>query len=156
MQVPTIDLRVVHIVRDPRASAFSWRSSKEGFTSHGVVESAKSWTARNAMLALLGSRLDDHYLRVRYEDFVTDPRSTLAEISRFAGAERSGFGFLDGENIDIGTNHFVFGNPDLFRTGPIRLKLDERWKDDMAGRERRLVTSLSWPLMLRFGYPLGR
>ncbi len=155
MQLPNVDVRMVHIVRDPRGSAFSWRSDKAGFTPHGVAETARSWAARNSMLAMLGSRLGDGYLRVRYEDFVADPTDTLGRICELMGRTDRAFPFVEGDRIELGPNHLVYGNPDRFRVGPAHLQVDDRWRQMMPDRDRRLVAAMTWPLMRRFGYPLG-
>lgn len=152
--VPGIDIRFVHIVRDPRATAYSWKRQKEGFESHGVWESVKSWNARNAMLAMLGNRAVSRYLRVRYEDFAADPQATLGAITRFTGEPRSGFPFLQDGLIHLTGNHLVYGNPDLFRSGSARLTLDDRWKDGLGAGSQLAVVAASFPLMWRFGYPL--
>ena len=152
--VPGLDIRFVHIVRDPRATAYSWQREKEGFESHGVWESVKSWNARNAMLALLGNRALTSYMRVKYEDFVMDPATTLAEVTRFADEPRTNFPFLEEGQIHLTGNHLVYGNPDLFRSGSAKLVVDERWKVGMETSRQLAVAAASLPLMWRFGYPL--
>lgn len=153
-QIPDVHLYFVHIVRDPRASAYSWKRQKEGFESHGVWSSVKSWNARNAMLAMLGNRQVDRYLRVRYEDFAVDPEATLRAITTFVEEPRSDLAFIEGETIHLTPNHLVYGNPDLFQTGELHLSPDNRWRKEMAIRDQVMVAATSAPLMRRFGYEL--
>jgi hypothetical protein len=49
----------------------------------------------------------------------------------------------------------VSGNPSRFRTGKIELQLDEEWKVKMRGADKNVVTALTAPLLLKYGY-LGR
>lgn len=153
-QVPDLEIHFVHIVRDPRATAYSWKRQKEGFSSHGVWDTVKSWNARNATLAMLGNRAISSYYRIRYEDFAADPLPTIRDITRFVGEPRDEFPFLDGDQIRLSPNHLVYGNPDLFRTGALTLSVDERWKSGMARKDQMLVASMSALLMRRFGYDL--
>ena len=76
---PGIDLRVVHLIRDPRGAAYSWLSKKtlaDGATrSHmeqiGPAKSALLWDVWNLTGGVLFKGDPDHYLRLRYEDFVS-------------------------------------------------------------------------------------
>lgn len=38
----------------------------------------------------------------------------------------------------------------------IELSPDVRWEKEMRPGARRMVELLSWPMMLRYGYSLGR
>jgi hypothetical protein len=51
--------------------------------------------------------------------------------------------------------HSVCGNPDRLRTGVVELEDDDEWTAAMSGADRRFVTAMAWPLLLRYGY-LGR
>ena len=46
----------------------------------------------------------------------------------------------------LGTSHSVAGNPMRFRTGPITLRVDDAWKDEMPVRDQRIVGGLTAPL----------
>jgi hypothetical protein len=52
------------------------------------------------------------------------------------------------------TTHSVSGNPNRFGTGEVELRADEEWRRAMRGRDRGMVTALTWPLLLRYRYPL--
>jgi hypothetical protein len=36
--------------------------------------------------------------------------------------------------------------------GDVDLRLDEEWRAKMGARDRRIVSSLTWPLLKRYGY----
>jgi len=90
-RLPTVDLRVVHLVRDPRAAAYSWQRRKplaDGAASpimqrQSPVKSAALWDIWNATAVALW-RDSGRYLRVPYEDFVRRPRSWTERILRLA------------------------------------------------------------------------
>ena len=149
--LPEVHVSVVHIVRDPRANAFSWNSKKKGFSERSIASSALSWDARNGALALLTRTFKGRNITLRYEDFVADPSSTARAIVRLVGREAPDLSFISNEGVRMGTNHCVYGNPDLFKSGTIKLKLDDRWKN-MSAWDKTLTTALTWPMMLRFGY----
>jgi hypothetical protein len=157
-----IDLRVLHVVRDPRAVAHSWTRSKpltDGAARQEMLRlppsrSALQWDLWNAA----GERLwwrSDRYLRVRYEDLVADPRATMRRIATFAGVADLELPFTAPDEVATVTVHAVAGNADRMRTGPLRISADDAWQRQMPGRTRRLVTALTWPLAVHYGYRSG-
>ena len=72
--VPEIQLYIVHLIRDPRATAYSWwKRQKTGLGTYTLKENALGWDLRNAVVDLLGRSQRDRYMRVLYEDFVKNP-----------------------------------------------------------------------------------
>lgn len=155
--VPGLELDVVHLVRDPRAAAFSWQRKKAKNDSGGLMErrsavkSAALWTAWNAGLerAWRGS---DRYVRLRYESFAGNPRESLmllADALDLSGVER----LVDDQGrLELPGNHTVAGNPARMANGPVPITLDNEWASAMDRREARLVSALSSPLLTRYGY----
>jgi hypothetical protein len=159
---PGIDLRVVHLIRDPRGAAHSWSSKKTladgAARSHmeqiGPVKSAVLWDVWNIAGGMLFKGGPDRYLRLRYEDFVADPPAAVRRILAMVGMEGAELPFVNGHEARTTENHSVAGNPDRLRHGVITLRSDDRWRSAMAPRNRRLVSTLTSPLLLRYGYPL--
>ena len=92
-QIPSLRLRVVHLVRDPRATAHSWKrlratgavdGDEEEMDRFSVWKSAALWDIWNSTARHLFARRSD-YLQVRYEDLVTDPQGTIEQVRGFAG-----------------------------------------------------------------------
>jgi len=159
---PGIDLRVVHLIRDPRGAAYSW-SSRKALTdgaarAHmeqiGPAKSAFLWDVWNLSGDLLFGRAPDRYLRLRYEDFIADPQGEVRRILSMVGMEDAQLPFVGGSEAITSLNHSVAGNPDRLRNGRIRLRQDDRWRTAMARRDQRLVSALTLPLLLRYGYTL--
>ena len=159
---PGIDLRVVHLIRDPRGAAHSWASKKTladgAARAHmeqiGPAKSALLWDVWNLAGGVLFKGGADRYLRLRYEDFVADPPGSVRAILRMVGMDAADLPFVNGNEAQTTPNHSVAGNPDRLRHGAITLRSDDRWKSAMAPRNRRLVSVLTSPLLLRYGYPL--
>jgi Sulfotransferase family len=159
---PGIDLRVVHLVRDPRGAAHSWSSHKPltdgAARTHmeeiGPAKSSALWDVWN----LAGEALLDHgpgrYLRLRYEDFIAEPEAALSRILVMVGAADSAMPTVAGGTVHLHPNHSVAGNPDRLRSGIVRLRPDTRWLTEMPARDRRLVSAATAPLLLRYGYRL--
>lgn len=83
-----IDLRIVHLVRDSRAVAYSWQKKRirpeiyqeKGFmATKSPIRSAFSWNLRNSMCHAL-NRVNDNYTLLRYEDFANSPVETISKI----------------------------------------------------------------------------
>ncbi len=155
---PEADLYVVHLVRDPRAVAYSWLRKK--FQSdtgaymprYGAVESALAWSAWNLLTEPFRRLCPDRYLRLRYEYLVEEPREAVVRILDLLGEEPPDLPFGKQREVELQTNHTVGGNPSRFRTGRVELRLDEEWRSGMKPADKSLVTALTWPLLLRYRY----
>lgn len=148
-----VDLYVVHIVRDSRATAYSWLRKKKGFRTVSTMNSAISWMGRNVLIDLLSNRCRLRYLNIKYERFVADPNGALNSIFDFVNEPKRSLDFISPDGIDFGENHCVFGNTDLFKRGKIKLKIDDEWKN-MNRAEWRKATALTWPVLKRYGYSI--
>jgi Sulfotransferase family len=160
--VPGIDLRVLHLVRDPRAAAYSWAKKKrqpdsaerEFMHQKTPTQSAVLWDAWNAAIEALWRQMPAKYLRLRYEDFIADPRRSFAGILELAGEEDAELPLVGERDVKLGISHTVSGNPNRFDTGTVVLRQDRTWQEQMQPRDRALVTTLTLPLLKRYGYPL--
>ena len=157
-QLPDADVRVVHMVRDARASAYSWTREKrhtdlEGFVMarYSPAKTARLWNGWN-----LGSEAlrRGSYMRVRYEDFAASPRAFIQSLLAFADLGDRAPAWVGERSIDIGIHHMVHGNPSRERRGPIELRPDDEWKTALDRRAATQVTALTLPLQRRYGYPL--
>jgi hypothetical protein len=161
--VPGIDLRVLHLVRDPRAAAYSWAKKKrqpdsaerEFMHQKTPTQSAVLWDAWNGAIEALWRHTPENYLRLRYEDFIAEPRQSFEQILDLVGEQDASLP-LEGERaVKLGISHTVSGNPNRFDTGTVELKSDQAWIGKMLPRDQKLVTALTLPLLPRYGYPLN-
>ena len=159
--MPALDVRVVHLVRDPRAAAFSWTRTKEQpdrrrpghMERRGVVKSTVLWSVWNAALERAWRARPQDYHRRTYEQLVAAPRRELVALGRDLGLELDEL-FLDEQSMQLATSHTVAGNPARLRSGPTRLRLDDEWTHAMPVRDRQVVSALAAPLAHRYGYPV--
>jgi hypothetical protein len=151
--VPQIELYLLNLIRDPRAIAYSWQKKKEGLWRANPVETSLIWSLRNLIAELLQIKWSNVCLKMYYEDFVADPIGNVKKILDLIGEYPSKLPFIDDHNVQLSVNHSVYGNPDRFKAGQIRIKLDDRWKH-MSKFNKLLVTALTWPLLIKNKYPL--
>lgn len=161
-QLPEVELRVVHLVRDPRATAYSWRrrvADRDGtqVLRLGPVKSSFLWTLMHAAVdaVVRAGKLPRRV--VRYEDFVSDPQGTLASIKEFAWADTS-TGAADASDSDRvvpgqdpTARHLIAGNPMRFQEGPVQVKEDTVWRE-AGSATNALVTLLTLPFLRRYRY----
>ncbi len=161
--VPGIDLRVLHLVRDPRAAAYSWAKKKrqpdsadrEFMHQKTPAQSAVLWDAWNAAIEALWRESPEKYLRLRYEDFIADPRASFEAMLKLLGEEGAELPLVGEREVKLGISHTVSGNPNRFDTGAVELKQDQAWTEKMSPRDQKLVTALTVPLLKRYHYPLA-
>jgi hypothetical protein len=160
--VPGVEVSYVHLVRDPRATAYSWSRAKplperDGgmMQRQGAAKSAALWTLWNGAAEALWSRDRSRYLRLRYEDVIANPRPAFARMLALVGEPADALPFASEHEVTLGTTHGVAGNPSRFTFGVVALRADTEWRQRMRGRDRAVVGAISWPLLIRHGY-LGR
>jgi len=158
-QVPGIEFFVVHLVRDPRAVAYSWTRMKDPSPAgdgletprFGPVSSSLRWVSRNVLAEGLWRRDARHYTLLRYEDLVADPARELTRILKLIGETPAALP-LAGDRVRLGENHIVWGNRSRFQRGEVELRLDAEWQTQLKGSSRRIVEAMTWPLIRRYGY----
>jgi hypothetical protein len=171
-RVPGIDLRVVHLVRDSRGVAYSWTkevrkpevTGDDAFMPvYSPSSSGRQWVAYNLLFDALG--VVDKTVVLRYEALLENPRQGLERILAHAGepVTPEAFSFLGGTPggsgvspetawVELGCDHTVAGNPMRFHQGRLDLRLDQAWTTKLPARDRKVVTAITWPLQLRYGY----
>jgi hypothetical protein len=158
-QMPTVDLRVVHLIRDPRGVAYSWQKQVVKDPSTGeAMRRYRPWAAAVRYDLYNGAtagfaRLGVPYLRVRYEDLVSEVEPTVRRIVAHVRPEATAdLAFLETPQVDLGTHHTVGGNPMRFSRGATAITADERWRDELPVDDRRWVEVLTFPWLARYGY----
>lgn len=157
--LPGIELHVAHVVRDPRANAFSWRRTKTTRDTDERQEMDRLEVWRSAVLWVLFHWLIPYWwparsgsrILVRYEDLVQDPAATLDAVLKTIDASLPP-DVLDGRFVTLAPTHSVAGNPARHDTGAVELRVDDEWCRKMPLTERLLVTAITAPLLHRFGY----
>ena len=160
--VPGVDLRLVHLVRRSHGVAYSWTkkmrrpevADAEAYMHRQpAAVTALYWMKDNLLLDLLRLlRVPSH--RLRYESLVSDPRGHAGAMLRHADhrLDDPELGFIGEGHVELAVNHTVAGNPMRFHQGPLDLRADDQWSRAMPRGQRLVVSAITWPLLLRYGY----
>ena len=161
--IPGVRLHVVHLVRDGRATAYSFLRKKQLpdfgddrlMITQSPTVSARRWLLWQVVTEMLWRRQGpDQYLRLRYEDVMRDPRGAVERILALVGESPANTPFVDDRTVRLEATHSVSGNANRFDTGTIEIRVDDEWARSMRPADRRKVTAVAAPLLLRYGYPL--
>jgi hypothetical protein len=157
-----IELHMIHLVRDSRATAFSWQrrrirpeitSERTYMDVHSVVRSAMEWNVFNYLLSTRRMSYASYTL-IRYEDLIANPGNELERIMgalRDAGVQPR---TQDAIPDHLGISHTASGNPDRFKVGRLNISLDAEWMDAMSGLDYGIVTAITAAGLARYHYPL--
>jgi hypothetical protein len=165
-RIPSVDVYVVHLVRDPRATAYSWWARKKRqpasekrpgryMTRHKPIKTALTWDLYNFLVEKTWANEVDRYMFLRYEDFVEDPQGVVGDILRLVGEEDSETPFTGEREVSLSVNHVFSGNPSRLHDGSVTIEPDEEWKRKMGLLQRSTTALATWPGLLRYGYGLG-
>jgi histone H3/H4 len=161
--VPGASAYYLHLIRDPRAVAYSRQRRKVNpdrempaeMDINGPVNSAIFWAVRNLTAELVTrARQPSRVMLLRYEDFVADPLVSMAKILQLVEEEGRDLPFEDERTVRLCGNHTVSGNPARFTEGSVAVREDDEWLGRMRRTSSLGVTALTLPLLLRYGYPL--
>lgn len=158
--IPTVDVFIVHLVRDSRGVAYSWKKKK--IQQHTIgnpvymrqftpLRTAWRWNISNLLTELLLQK-SSNYLRVRYEDFVHDPTCELSKIFQLIGLSKNEIPTFKQKKIWLSANHGVWGNPSRFENGEIELLWDNEWQSQLPMKTQRVVKMLTWVGLRRYRY----
>jgi hypothetical protein len=155
-----IDLRLIHLVRDARAVTWSRKKSLQANKRSGVQApiqarpawySVAYWAFINVLSLLVCLMRRRQSLRVRYEDFVADPRGELERISHVCGLDYAPTAQALLAHQPLKVEHPIAGNR-LRMQGSITLKPDWEWRDKLPAGDRAVCWIFAGWLLLAFGY----
>ena len=159
--VPSIDLRLIHLVRDGRGVAWSGRKAFQKDEQSGIMANIKprpiwrtaiEWSAVNLLSGWGRHQVDSgKSVLIRYEDLMSNPVGTLNKVGRVMGCDLSGVASAvsRGEAMEIG--HTIAGNR-LRTQGPVRMRHDTEWINRLSAKDRRIFWTLAGWLMRRYEY----
>jgi hypothetical protein len=141
-----MEVRVVHLVRDPRGVVDSAlrRHADEGETAERV---ARRWvSAQRAIERVLGELPAERWMRLRYEALCADVEGTLRQLFVFCGVDPD-------KTLAEPPEQHLLGNK-MRLQGHHEIRLDERWRSSLSSDRQQLVLDIAGPTMERLG--LGR
>jgi hypothetical protein len=143
------DLRVVHLVKDPRAFVHSMTRADERLEKSRVLRFGLRWGVENRLMRryLEQGLAPEQWRAVRYEDLAVDPANTLSELFRWLGVDAE---FLAHEAFREADNHAVSGNQMRWQSGGVRL--DQKWREQLPAWARAAAWNLSAPVRAGLGF----
>jgi len=164
LQTPGLDVRVAHIVRDPRAVAYSWQRDKidpdapDGGRMPRLLPGVTGayWSSWNLATERIARTNRLPYLRVRYEDMIADPRAAIGPVLELAGLPGDRVPVAADGTVGLGVSHQVSGNPVRFSQGAIRIRDDDEWTREMGAAAQVVVNAVTTPVRQRYGYRSAR
>lgn len=157
---PGVEAHLLHVVRDPRAVAYSWQRPKAhrdrpvpvNMQAHSAWDSTTKWLLWNGLTEWAAQAYPGRCRRLRYEDFAAEPRAVIEQVLAFTGTPALGGPFTGARDAQLPVNHTVSGNPGRFHTGAVTINADAAWRQELPMQARRVTTALALPMMLRYGY----
>jgi hypothetical protein len=83
---------------------------------------------------------------------VANPRTTLTRICSAIGEPAPALEFLEGQTAHLGKGHTIAGNPMRFEHGAVPIQPDLEWVEKLSKEQKSVVTRITWPLLLYYGY----
>lgn len=165
--LPDFGFRLIHLVRRSHGVAHSWtrRVRKPGvgdgssfMSVYPPYRTVGLWIADNLLYDVLGRQLP-RATRIRYEDVVADPGTTLRRLidELDLPAADQALGFLDALPAEPPVSHAFSGNPMRLQPGalaPLALRADDEWRTAMSWPCRAMISAATWPLLKHYGYPV--
>lgn len=153
------DLKVIHIVRDPRATV-AYRMGKELGGQENLLDSlqfARSGSKALSYSSRFPALARTNYFELRYEDFVRNPAGWLRRICDFLSEEYDP-GML---NHDRAANPFVprekDGLPSKTHLGvlsSVHTRDVDTWDHLLSWREKSIIEKACYPEIVRLRYHL--
>jgi len=155
----------IHIIRDGRDVALSLRHLWFG-PGEDIREQASDWLSRIHKSQQQAQTLQ-HYMEIRYEDLVTNPKSVLKKICKFidisynvqmqryhqtaeSRLDELGHRYNQDGSIWVNRNQRIFIHK-LTAQPPDQSRI-ERWKIEMSRNERLQFETIAGDLLSEYGY----
>ncbi len=142
-----MQVKILHLKRDPRAVAYSWNKSKYDQGKGGMM-SRKNILSSSLEWAFINDWIG-HYFKPSFEVFEIDyaelthnPHQEINKVIEFINPTLKSHNPIKpkGNSYEFKTSHpTVSGNPIRFDTGRIEIREDRRWKESMPMYQRALV-----------------
>jgi len=157
-RVPGVDLRLLHVVRDPRGVAHSWSKrvmrpeNGAPMEQLGSVRASLRWLGHN-LLFELATRIGVRSERLPYEAFTADPTVLARSLDRLVPGGSPTKLAIVSRSITLGVDHTVSGNPLRFAAGSVELRADESWRTSLSKRSRLTIGVVTTPFRQLWARP---
>lgn len=155
---PGIELHLVHVVRDGRGVIWSHKNPakaalRKSFEPKTTRHVTRYWLTANLQSGFVFAQLPpERRLRLRYEDFATDPDAALARLGAFVGEDLSGL--LTPERAirqPAPPRHTPGGNRVRLQQD-VQVRQDFGWQEQLPAQDRAFFWRWAGWLARRYGY----
>ena len=152
LRCPNVDVRVLHLVRDPRGAMWSQMKRNVEQKPKPPVQAMLKYSIKN-LLCTVVHRLapSGTVLRVRYEDLISKPRQELGRIGRFLQIAMDDLIETIEQGNPLPVQYLIDGNR-IRNVEVMTVKLDDEWKTQLKRYHRMLAVLLTLPFSLAYGY----
>ena len=142
-RLPMFDLKVIHLVRDPRGNVASIMKH----TGVDVTVAARQWRHVNVEAERMRRYLPaERWLSLRYEALCADPAAVLDRIADFLGVRR-----VRMEGFDHAPRHIIGNKMRMRGVGEIREDLS--WQTELSSSDLAAIAQVAGATSRAFGYP---
>lgn len=151
------DLKVIHIIRDPRATA-AHRMGKEINGGENLSDSFSFSRSSSKMISYADrviSVIPENYLALKYEDLVQNPPLWLMRICEFLGEEYDPYMLEYHKSSNLYVPRETDGYPRHTHKDvllPVHTKGVDAWKKLLTWREIAIVERICHREMVKYGY----
>lgn len=141
-------IRVVHIVRDGRDVSYSWRNIFTGPAT--VVDSAIQWSKHVLEKERWGKKNSTNYMRVHYEELISNESATLSSIGLFLGLPERAL------KNNYPSLEKILAKGDMHKKidGPMIRNNKNLWRINMSSSDINLFEYFAGKALRELGYPL--
>jgi hypothetical protein len=148
MEIPDIDLYLIHVVRDGRGVVNSrlrkdynmgllgktgWRHTRR------VIKLSRRWVRQHHALGALEHRMGRKAVRISHEDLCTNPRDTLRPVGECLGLDFDSIGAALGAGEPFRpVPHLIRGNANLRLDKEVVLKYEPTYLTEMSGLDQSI------------------
>ena len=140
---PRLDLRVIHLIRDPRGNSAS-------IMKHSGVDAAsaaRQWRHYNVEADRVRRYLPSpSWMSLHYEDLCADPAAVLDRIADFLGVQRAGT-----QPAPRDRERHIIGNAMRLRALS-EIREDRSWQTRLASAELEVIARIAGRSSRRLGY----
>ena len=156
-----IDIYIVHLVRDPRAVAYSWTTKRHDQSKrYPPIWTALRWNIWNIGTHLLARDKNTFkYMRLHYEDLTQNPQQSTARILEFVGKSDTTLSFISPTEaqVVVADHHILAGNRSRFgNMETLKINYDDKWQTALSVWQKLIVTLVTLPLLIGYRYVPNR
>lgn len=151
-----IDTYIIHLVRDPRDVQQSLIKRRDAghpwFVNHKPTIDAMRWCLDNVLLTFTYWVTGQKIIRIRHEDFLSNPKKVCQSILSFIDESNAKLPFKDEKTVVIHETHGVSGNESRTRTGDLTIKDNASWRKSMKTVDKVLISIICFPFLFLYKY----